>query len=139
MGTRETIGAGIFGARTRDRLKEILAFRDYTHRIIAEASKASDTLIAKTEAVDEVSGGFVGNIIAKELDYGTNDPEVKKLQQFLKDEGYFSEDFFSNFFGPVTSKAVLDFQLANSIVSSEFDVGAGRVGPSTLAKINNWS
>ncbi len=74
--------------------------------------------------------------ISREMDFGLNDPEVSLLQEMLKNKGFFEGALITNYFGPVTRRAVTNFQLANGIISSEEDTGAGRVGPSTLAALN---
>lgn len=47
----------------------------------------------------------------KHLRFGVFDPEVKKVQQFLKDQGFFPKDQeTTNYFGPITLSAVKKFQ-----------------------------
>ena len=47
----------------------------------------------------------------KSLKFGDIDPEVKKVQQFLKEQGFFpSSHPLTNYFGPLTLEAVKKFQ-----------------------------
>ena len=82
----------------------------------------------------------------KQLDFGTTGEDVKKLQQFLNRAGFSvaaagqpgSAGFETNFFGPATQAALKKFQASQGI-ETEGDAkttGFGRVGPKTLAKLN---
>jgi peptidoglycan hydrolase-like protein with peptidoglycan-binding domain len=71
------------------------------------------------------------------INFQDRNPEVVELQKRLKDEGFFTYPSFTEYYGPVTRKAVLDYQMANGVVHSPYDTGAGRLGPSTRAKLNN--
>jgi len=74
------------------------------------------------------------------LSYGSRDSktsgEVSKLQNFLKEEGYFSGDV-TGYFGTLTRNALRRWQYANGVVSSDStsSVGYGSVGPQTRKKI----
>lgn len=63
--------------------------------------------------------------------------DVIKLQEFLKERGYFHHPHITKYFGPVTKKAVQDFQSAEGIVSqgTPQTTGFGQVGPLTIKKI----
>jgi hypothetical protein len=70
-----------------------------------------------------------------DLHFGMVGGEVSALQDCLKYEGVFPTNVpGSNYFGPVTRKAVEKFQLKYQIVSA--GTGFGRVGPLTRAKLN---
>lgn len=126
-GDKNSLGAGVFGPKTRDRLNEIVVSRNFTTIKVAEASNNyKQSLVA-----DKVK------IISTELAMGSVGQEVSDLQKFLKTRGYFEGAIITDYFGPVTQKAVLDFQISNNLIKSQYDTGAGRVGPSTLEFINN--
>jgi hypothetical protein len=73
----------------------------------------------------------------KDLEFGMRDPDVTRLQDFLKAQGYFPINTESTgYYGSITVKAVRDFQLAKEIISSPEDGGAGRCGPKTREVIN---
>jgi cell wall-associated NlpC family hydrolase len=50
------------------------------------------------------------------LKQGTTHSDVKELQTLLKNKGYFKYHETTNYFGPITTKAVMDFQRANGLV-----------------------
>lgn len=133
VGSRDSAGAGVYGPRTQDRLGEIVAARNYRNTAVA-AKKAGAEL-----AVGEAVAGLDKVNLNGELGFGVSDPEVEKLQIFLRDKGYFNESFTSNYYGPQTYEAVMKFQLDHGLINSEGDRGAGRVGPSTLKLINALS
>ncbi len=82
--------------------------------------------------------------LTRGLKLGIVGADVQNLQRFLNANGFVltlsgtgSPGNETTYFGQVTQAAVLKFQLANSIVQSENDPGAGTVGPKTRAKINS--
>ncbi|MFC7371135.1 peptidoglycan-binding protein [Fictibacillus iocasae] len=50
------------------------------------------------------------------LTLGTSHPDVKELQKQLKEKGYFHEET-TNYFGPVTQKALKEFQQKNGLTA----------------------
>ncbi|MFA6917568.1 MAG: peptidoglycan-binding protein [Candidatus Gracilibacteria bacterium] len=122
------VGAGVFGPKTRQRLNEIIASRNDRKVLIAQVTNDTVYLAKANE-----------KLIAMELDFGITSYEVTKLQKFLKEKGYFTEEDLTGYFGPVTRNALLKFQMDNKLISDEKDTGAGRVGPNTLDLINTLS
>ena len=52
--------------------------------------------------------------------------------------GFFpSNDYFTGNYYGLTRKAVLDFQLANKVIATKDEAGAGRFGPKTRNVMNN--
>jgi peptidoglycan hydrolase-like protein with peptidoglycan-binding domain/3D (Asp-Asp-Asp) domain-containing protein len=142
VGSRTSLGAGILGPKTRDNLNRLIVAREYNSRLVADAthSHRSGVAVAGGNNVAEnvISDSFSSNeLLSKELDPGQKDGEVAVLQQFLKEKGFFEGMIVTEYFGPITKDALIKFQIANNIISSERDLGAGRVGPSTLALINS--
>ncbi len=148
VGTAESAGAGIFGSKTKDRLNEIISARNYTNVLVAAATQEkveqdavmvakseSELAEAEVEAETETVSEF---FLTSEMDFGMVGGDIRKLQQFLQDQGYFNGLLITDYFGPVTESALLTFQIDNNIVSGEDDLGAGRVGPNTLSVINNY-
>lgn len=73
----------------------------------------------------------------KDLEFGMRDPDVIRLQDFLKSQGYFPTNTESTgYYGSITVKAVRDFQLAKGIILSPEEGGAGRCGQKTRNYIN---
>lgn len=63
------------------------------------------------------------------LKQGITHQDVKELQYILKNKGYFNYHETTTYFGPVTKKAVMDFQRANGLVVD------GIVGKKTYSKL----
>lgn len=146
-----SLGVGIFGPKTKDRLNEIILSRNYTNVLVAVTTKEklkNEILVAEAEAEAEAVAAAVAEAAEKkvvaqkylvnEMDYGLVSPEVAKLQQFLSNQDYFPGVLMTEYFGPQTQEALLAFQLDQQIIASVDDHGAGRVGPSTLATINSY-
>ncbi|MFA6305323.1 MAG: peptidoglycan-binding protein [Candidatus Gracilibacteria bacterium] len=122
-------GSGVFGPTTRSRMNEIISLRNYT-RLAIENKKNSDSNSANLP--EETKQAYIPNTLA----LGSKGNEVKKLQEFLKKTGYFKCSIVTDYYGEITKEAVVQFQMANKIISGESDKGAGVVGPETLKKIN---
>lgn len=70
--------------------------------------------------------------ITAELELGSRGGEVTELQQFLATNAkIYPEGIVSGYFGALTKAAVIQFQVAYDISQ------VGRVGPQTMAKIND--
>lgn len=127
-------GAGVFGAKTRKKLNEILTGRKYSTKLIADATteyvKKNPTFLVKNDK---------GTLLASEMDSGIVSDDVKILQNFLRTKGYYRSPLLTTYFGPMTKDALIKFQLENNLISSPDDKGAGRVGPATLEIINSFS
>ena len=66
------------------------------------------------------------------LQFGSNNPEVKTLQDKLKELNFFSKEIISNGnFGPATEKAIKEYQKSKGIHP------CGIVGPRTRKALNN--
>ena len=67
------------------------------------------------------------------LRQGDSGEEVEQLQEFLLKEGYFDHPRATGYFGPVTEKAVQEFQAAEGVVNdgTPETTGFGLVGPRT--------
>lgn len=131
VGDEKSLGAGSFGPKTRDRMNEIIASRSYnTFKVAVATEEYNDRILVKQEEQ---------RILATQLEFGMVGPEVSILQRFLKTQGYFKGGLITDYFGPTTKQALIDFQLANSLIKAVDDYGAGRVGPTTLEFINSVS
>lgn len=72
-----------------------------------------------------------------DLEVGMSSGDVMKLQQLLKEMGFFpANQDCTGYYGGITAKAVLDFQLNYGIVANKDEAGAGRFGPKTREKLN---
>jgi len=72
-----------------------------------------------------------------DLVLGQSGAEVQSLQDCLRWAGFFPANTQSTGkYGPITEKAVGDYQIARGIVASPSAPGYGRCGPMTRAKLN---
>ncbi len=78
-------------------------------------------------------------LLTQTLDVGDSNADVTSLQTYLAtDPSMYPSGLVTGFFGPLTEAAVQRFQSAQGIVTSgtPATTGYGRVGPTTLARIN---
>jgi len=75
----------------------------------------------------------------KPLEFGQRSPDIVKLQEILKYEGLFPLNVTATgYYGAITAKAVMGFQIKYSVASSEElqSLQGRRVGAKTLIKLN---
>ncbi|MEK7650243.1 MAG: peptidoglycan-binding protein [Patescibacteria group bacterium] len=95
--------------------------------------------------VTTLAGAFFGVQIAyaaitNQLDFGSTGSDVTQLQTYLAtNASMYPSGLITGYFGPLTQAAVQRFQEAQGIVSSgsPASTGYGRVGPTTMARINS--
>lgn len=99
----------------------------------------------QTSATPASTVPAAATLFTKQLDFGATDPQVKELQKFLNVQGFKVAEsgagapgFETEYFGPLTQKALQKFQAAQGIVSTgdPLTTGYGRLGPQTLTAIN---
>ncbi|MBI3046037.1 MAG: Ig-like domain-containing protein [Candidatus Harrisonbacteria bacterium] len=78
----------------------------------------------------------VSPVFNQDLQSGARNDDVKRVQQLLaSDKEVYPEGLATGFYGSLTQKAVLKFQLKHGVVKSGDEPGAGRLGPKTRAKL----
>jgi peptidoglycan hydrolase-like protein with peptidoglycan-binding domain len=105
---------------------------------ITQVSIGVLTLVAS--ATFGASSLFAYTTIGSQLDLYESNNDVTNLQTFFKDNSsVYPEGLVTGYFGGLTRSAVQRFQTQYGIVSSgsAATTGYGRVGPSTLASIND--
>ncbi|MDG0060219.1 peptidoglycan-binding protein [Priestia sp. P5] len=113
---------GYFGSITKD---SVLSFQR-SHSLTADGMVGPNTyqaLIANSTSA--VTNGTL-------LKYGMTSNEVEKVQQLLKEKGYFNATP-TGYFGTITQTAVMNFQRDHGLAVD------GIVGPATLNALNNAS
>lgn len=73
------------------------------------------------------------------LEYGQNSSEVKRVQEVLKDKGFFpSNEEATGYYGNITAKAVYTFQVKHSVAPlvELNELKGRRIGAKTLSKLN---
>lgn len=116
----------------------------YAHLIIlllltnynfVSATTTPGIIFSNTATFDQYCLDITQNIVK-----GNRGSVVSALQRFLKSEGHFPADQeATGFFGDMTVTAVTDFQVANGLIKTSTQIGAGTVGPITRAKIKEVS
>lgn len=84
--------------------------------------------------------GSVYASISRSLDLGSTGSDVTELQTYLaQSASIYPSGLITGYFGPLTQAAVQRFQTAQGIVSvgTPETTGYGRVGPTTMARINS--
>ncbi|MDP2650212.1 MAG: peptidoglycan-binding domain-containing protein, partial [bacterium] len=77
--------------------------------------------------------------VTTQLDFGSRGEDVAEVQTFLaKDASLYPEGLVTGYFGSLTKMAVERYQCLENIVCSGTPqtTGYGRVGPTTMARIN---
>lgn len=111
---KEDLGAGLFGPQTRSKITSVLYKKQVEEKI--------------REAWEEFH-------FENSLNKGARSGDVFKLQQILVKSEFMTVNP-TGYFGPITQKALMDFQIAHGIIPSKSDPGAGIVGPQTQEKLN---
>lgn len=84
--------------------------------------------------------GSVYASLSRSLDLGSTGADVTELQTYLaQNSSIYPSGLVTGYFGPLTAAAIQKFQTAQSIVSAGTPetTGYGRVGPTTMARINS--
>lgn len=70
--------------------------------------------------------------LTRTLELGVRGADVKALQEFLKNAGYFTGLYTTDYFGASTKAALIRWQLAGAKISGLNDANAGRLQPGTF-------
>lgn len=85
--------------------------------------------INKMNQLGLFSNGYVLNAVLPSYKKGMNHEHIKLLQQALNKDGVFYNNKYTNYFGSITEKAVLDFQKKYGLYAD------GVIGQTTLSKM----
>ncbi|MCP6719701.1 MAG: peptidoglycan-binding protein, partial [Patescibacteria group bacterium] len=114
--------------------------RFYTSSLGTPSETVSDDiiLIKRDDTPERDDTVTLPPLLTQEMDYGAAGDEVSRLQMFLaEDPSLYPEDQVTGFFGSLTREAVKRFQCKHQIICEGDPLpGYGRVGPSTLKKLN---
>lgn len=110
VSNRQDSSAGFVGPATRNALNNYLYKR--AKFIASLRSSSNDTVQLSSNEKFEFT---------RELRLGDSDPEVRKLQEFLRSNGYFTGSIFTDFFGPVTQSALVRFKTDYNLLSDSID------------------
>ena len=124
-------GAGYYGDRTREELEKVLTIHERVTRksaLDAELPREAKKIVADSR-ISEIE-----NILNSDLSKYDQGDSVYNLQELLGNLGYLDHEP-TGYFGTLTTQAVLSFQKENGIVVSDYETGAGRLGPATRAEL----
>lgn len=123
VGTEKDPGAGRIGPLTMQKIRSA-----WDRALVEERAE-------KLVALHDVETYMLERnlTVQKFLSEGDYGSQVRKLQEFLAERGFFPKQDINGSFGPLTKQSVTAFQLSRGIVQSQNDHGAGVVGPSTLS------
>ncbi len=116
IATPHELGAGRFGPKTRQRFSETY----YQMLIQAQVEQAWTKFSFETDQ-----------------GRGKRNADIVKLQQLLIQEELLTV-YPTGFFGPLTEKALIAFQLKHGIIHSPNQSGAGTLGPKTRQTLNTF-
>jgi len=92
-----------------------------------------ETVTTVAEAVKKTVSAVSKYVFTKYLGIGSDNTEVNELQKLLKDLGYFTYSKTTDYFGPITEKALKLFQKDKGISQ------VGWIGPQTRKALNEAS
>jgi peptidoglycan hydrolase-like protein with peptidoglycan-binding domain len=127
VGDATSPGAGRIGPMTRTKL-----VTDWRKRMTAQNA---EKLITMKQIGDLLAknGTFITGFLAT----GQSGKSVTQLQTLLVAGGYFPKDKVNGHYGDLTKAAVINYQMADGLIATEADKGAGTIGPITLRHIHN--
>ncbi len=107
-------GAGSFGPTTRKKLSEILY---------------------KKSVQETISKKWSEFHFKENFQKGKRSADVLRLQEILIQEEFMSHEP-TGYFGSITKKALIEFQISHNIIKNKNSRGAGNVGPKTKKYLN---
>lgn len=99
---KSDLAAGVVGPETRLALNKYLNSRN---QLLTELKDSSEAVSIVDLQSEEPKHSF-----DTDLDLNVAHPDVAKLQDFLKNKGYFTGQLITDYFGPVTKSALIKFK-----------------------------
>lgn len=130
-------GAGVYGPKTRSRLRAVLQGDTTTTSTIPKEDTSSNTTpdsLNNTDITSPALNDSSESAISWDVYDGTKSADIRELQKMLKEMGYFKFDV-DGLYNKRLVDAILEFQLAKQIVTSSDDIGAGFYGPVTQSTL----
>lgn len=127
VGTAEDPGAGRIGPITR---KELTAA---WNRRLTTAIADRLLMLHEVETILDRRGETLDRFLAE----GDGGSQVTLLQRLLAERGHFPAEKINGHFGELTKAGVLQYQLAQNLITDERSAGAGSVGPQTLLALRS--
>jgi len=112
---KRNVTATVYGVDTS--IKENVYLEGFT-----EAEKFIKTIVSKQK------------IFKTDLWYGKSGDKIGKLQEYLKNLGYY-KGTIDKYYGDEVYKSVIAFQIDQNIINNKEEFGAGYLGPQTRTKL----
>jgi peptidoglycan hydrolase-like protein with peptidoglycan-binding domain len=113
----------------------VIIFFGNINFVSANATTTPGNIFSNTASFDQYCLNIDKNLVK-----GARGTLISALQRFLKSEGHFpNNEEVSGYYGDITVRAITDFQVANGLIKTSTQIGAGTVGPITRAKIREIS
>ena len=122
---KEDAKAGKLGEETRETLNWYL-----NKKATILAQKKGKTSAASLDRLSSAT-------LLEEMSIGDRGVTAKRLQEFLKNEGYFAGKFATEYFGEGTKKALAEYQLENDLIVDLDSANAGILNQETIDFINS--
>jgi peptidoglycan hydrolase-like protein with peptidoglycan-binding domain len=104
--TKADDSAGFVGPATRNALNKYINSKASLAGSIKSSVDVNEIELTSDSSEFEFS---------TDMKIGTTHPEVSVLQKFLKDKGYFKGHLFTDYFGPMTSSALVLYKIDNKL------------------------
>ncbi len=115
-------------------MKNIISFQSVSRKDLLLGGMIAALLFVSLLGASTASAAIVTS-----LDLGSTGSQVTELQTYLAtNSSIYPSGLVTGYFGPLTAAGVQRFQIAQGIVTSgtPATTGFGRVGPTTMARIN---
>jgi len=132
---RDDEWAGVYGPKTRSRLRAVLQGDTTTTTTTPDSQNTNTTdslnnTNSNTTSTDDNSQSVINGDVYD----GTKSADIRELQKMLKEMGYFKFDI-DGLYNKRLVDAILAFQLAKQIVTTGDDIGAWFYGPVTQSTL----
>ena len=108
----KSLGAGVVGPKTIEKLNEIASARLGQKKLIASTTEQKEVVAARVNDEKTLIAGALpsSDAFSMNLTYGSRGSDVDRLQKVLKRLGFFPGRFTTEYYGDITKNSVSSFQ-----------------------------
>lgn len=116
----KSLGAGVVGPKTLEKLNEIASARLGQKKLIATTTEQKEVVAARVNDEKTLIAGALSSSDAFSLNltYGSRGGDVDRLQKVLKRLGFFPGRFTTEYYGDITKNSVSAFQKNHGLETS---------------------